>query len=92
MSDVTLVSVFDSCSDADFFISALHRVSVPTPEKVPPTGLAARYSIPFFVAPAPSQNIATLPRFLAEGHTAKYDPVKFEDYGAMISKYQYEGE
>jgi len=78
--------------DPDYFISALHRVSVPSPETVGDSGIPARYSIPFFVAPKPTHTIATLPRFISAERPAKYEPVQFQDYGALISKYQYQTE
>ncbi|KAK1758883.1 Clavaminate synthase-like protein [Echria macrotheca] len=74
----------------DYFISALHRVSVPDPEAVPDGGIAARYSIPFFLAPAPSHVISTLPQFVTAEAPAKYEPVRFDEYGAIVSKYQYQ--
>ncbi len=58
---------------------------------MPESGIPARYSIPFFVGPAPTHTVAPLSRFVAVGAPAKYEPVKFEDYGALVSKYQYQG-
>ncbi|KAM7203849.1 hypothetical protein V8F20_003855 [Naviculisporaceae sp. PSN 640] len=76
----------------DYFISALHRVSVPDAKSAPSDGLPARYSIPFFVGPKPSHTIATLPRFIDPvSSPAKYEPVVFEKYGCMVSQHQYEG-
>ncbi|KAK0610098.1 hypothetical protein B0T17DRAFT_565994 [Bombardia bombarda] len=74
----------------DYFISALHRVSVPNPDSVPSSGIPARYSIPFFVNPPPSLDIATLPRFVTAEMPVKYEPVRYEDYSALVSKYQYQ--
>ncbi|KAK4162826.1 Clavaminate synthase-like protein [Cladorrhinum sp. PSN259] len=76
----------------DYFTSALHRVTVPSPEDLPQedSSVPARYSIPFFVAPAPSHTVATLGRFITPETPAKYEPVKFEEYGALVSKYQYQ--
>ncbi|KAI1376972.1 Clavaminate synthase-like protein [Hypoxylon crocopeplum] len=76
----------------DYFISALHRVSVPNPEGVSEAGIAARYSIPFFVGPESSHTVATLERFITTSSPAKYDPVRFDQYGSAVSKHQYEGE
>ncbi|KAM7200766.1 Clavaminate synthase-like protein [Rhypophila sp. PSN 637] len=77
----------------DYFISATHRVSVPEGKDVPQTGVPARYSIPFFVGPMPSHTVATLPRFITpDSSPAKYKPVKFEEYGSIVSQYQYQGE
>ncbi|GAB1312374.1 Leucoanthocyanidin dioxygenase [Madurella fahalii] len=75
-----------------YFISALHRVSVPNPDAVSEAGIPARYSIPFFVAPAPSHTVASLARFVSAETPAKYEPVKFEDYSSVISKYMYRSE
>lgn len=71
----------------DYFISALHRVTVPDPAQVPDSGVPARYSIPFFVAPDFSHTISTLSHFLSEENPAKYEPVRFGQYGELISKY-----
>jgi hypothetical protein len=38
-----------------------------------------------------SGTVATLPRFVTEGK-GKYEPVRFDKYGEMISKYQYQGD
>lgn len=76
----------------DYFISALHRVSVPDASMVPEPGIATRYSIPFFVGPAPTHTVATLPRFISPDAAPKYEPVRFEEYGAIVSKYQYHSE
>ncbi|KAI1371319.1 Clavaminate synthase-like protein [Hypoxylon crocopeplum] len=76
----------------DFFISAIHRVSVPEPDTVPDSGIPARYSIPFFTCPDFSHTIATLPRFVTTESPAKYEPVRFDEYGSVISKYQYQGD
>ncbi|KAI0843506.1 Clavaminate synthase-like protein [Hypoxylon sp. FL0890] len=73
----------------DYFISPLHRVSVPSPDTVPETGIPARYSIPFFVCPDYFHTIATLPRFITGENPVKYEPVRFDEYGSVISKYQY---
>ncbi|KAI1418056.1 Clavaminate synthase-like protein [Hypoxylon sp. FL1857] len=73
----------------DYFISPLHRVSVPDPDAVLETGIPARYSIPFFVVPEFSHTIATLSRFTTAETPAKYEPVRFDEYGSLISKYQY---
>lgn len=62
---------------------------MPDPETVPDSGIAARYSIPFFVGPAPSHVISTLPQFITAEKPAKYEPVRFDEYGAIVSKYQY---
>lgn len=95
-----LLSIYSSARPAgcsllirytDYFVSALHRVSVPSPDNLPESGiLPARYSIPFFVAPSSSHVVATLPRFVTAETPAKYEPVRFDEYGAIISKYQYQ--
>lgn len=64
-------------------------MTVPNLDAVSEEGIPARHSIPFFVAPAPSHIIAPLPRFVTAEAPAKYDPVKYEDYGAVISQYMY---
>ncbi|KAI1401789.1 Clavaminate synthase-like protein [Hypoxylon fuscum] len=74
----------------DYFVSALHRVAVPDPDAVPESGIPARYSIPFFVAPDFSHTIATLDRFITADSPPKYDPVRFDQYGSLVSKYQYQ--
>ncbi|KAI1322717.1 oxidoreductase-like protein [Xylariaceae sp. FL0255] len=76
----------------DYFISALHRVSLPDAGKVPSQGIPARYSIPFFVCPDFSYTVSTHPRFISEGKVSKYEPIRFDQYGALISKYQYAGD
>ncbi|KAK3681817.1 hypothetical protein B0T22DRAFT_531172 [Podospora appendiculata] len=74
----------------DHFVSALHRVAVPEAGTVSESRIPARYSIPFFVSPAPSHTVETLPQFVAPGTPIKYAPIKFQDYNAFISKYQYQ--
>ncbi|KAK6951287.1 hypothetical protein Daesc_007818 [Daldinia eschscholtzii] len=77
----------------DYLVSAQHRVSVPKADTVPTVGIPARYSIPFFTAPDFSHVVATLPRFITNENPAKYEPVKFDEYGLSVSKHQYqEGE
>lgn len=75
---------------ADYFISALHQVTVPDLNDVPEAGLPARYSIPFFVCPDFSHTISTAPHFISDAQKAKYEPVRFDQYGELISKYQYQ--
>ncbi|KAH9905786.1 Clavaminate synthase-like protein [Xylariomycetidae sp. FL2044] len=74
-----------------YFVSALHRVSVPDPRSVSHAGIPARYSIPFFVCPEFSHTVSTLERFITPENPAKYEPVRFDEYGSEISKYQYQG-
>ncbi|KAI0397601.1 Clavaminate synthase-like protein [Xylariaceae sp. FL0594] len=76
----------------DYFVSALHQVSIPEPATVSEGGIPARYSIPFFVCPDFTDTVSTLPRFITGSNPAKYDPVRFDEYGSVISKYQYETE
>lgn len=64
-------------------------MSVPSPETVSEAGIPARYSIPFFVCPDFSHTVATLSRFLTADKPSKYEPVRFDEYGALVSKYQY---
>ncbi|KAK9418794.1 hypothetical protein SUNI508_07814 [Seiridium unicorne] len=73
-----------------YFVSALHRVSVPRPDTVPPSGIPARYSVPFFVAPDFSHTVTTLPQFVTPEHPIKYQPIRFDQYGSVVSKYQYD--
>ncbi|KAI1774101.1 Clavaminate synthase-like protein [Hypoxylon cercidicola] len=73
----------------DYFVSALHQVAVPDPDAVPESGIPARYSIPFFVVPDFSHTISTLNRFITADNPSKYDPVRFDEYGSQVSKYQY---
>jgi isopenicillin N synthase-like dioxygenase len=77
-------------SDTDYFVSALHRVSVPDPDVVSEPGIPARYSVPFFVAPDFSHTVETLPRFITSDNPGKYEPVRFDQYGSIVSKYQYQ--
>ncbi|KAI0482649.1 Clavaminate synthase-like protein [Xylariaceae sp. FL0804] len=74
-----------------YFTSALHRVSVPNIQDVPDAGIGPRYSIPFFVCPDFSHTVTTLGSFITADSPAKYEPVRFDEYGSMISKYQYSG-
>ncbi|KAK5663403.1 hypothetical protein OQA88_3832 [Cercophora sp. LCS_1] len=74
-----------------YFISALHRVSVPSPNEISEKGVPSRYSIPFFVAPVPSHTVRTLPRFITDEAPASYEPVRYQDYGAWRSEYSYQG-
>ncbi|KAF2968201.1 hypothetical protein GQX73_g5399 [Xylaria multiplex] len=76
----------------DYFISAVHRVSLPDLDNAPSSGIPARYSIPFFVCPDFSYTVSTHPKFISGETPAKYDPVKFDEYGVMVSKYQYQVE
>ncbi|KAK7750555.1 hypothetical protein SLS62_007531 [Diatrype stigma] len=76
----------------DYITSSLHRVSVPDPSTVLDSGIPARYSVPFFTCPDFSHTVATLPRFVTPESPAKYEPVRFDQYGSIISKYQYQGE
>ncbi|KAK6064325.1 hypothetical protein SCUP515_11854 [Seiridium cupressi] len=73
-----------------YFVSALHRVSVPRPDTVPLSGIPARYSVPFFVAPDFSHTVTTLPQFVTPEHPIKYQPIRFDQYGSVVSKYQYD--
>ncbi|KAI0435635.1 oxidoreductase-like protein [Xylaria telfairii] len=74
----------------DYFISALHRKSVPDPDTVSPLGIPPRYSIPFFLRPDFSHTVSTLDAFVTEATTAKYSPVGFGQYYSMMSKNQYQ--
>ncbi|KAJ8133423.1 hypothetical protein O1611_g200 [Lasiodiplodia mahajangana] len=76
----------------DYFMSAVHTVSVPNLDTVPPTGIPPRYSVPFFICPEFSHTVSTLPEFVTETNPAKYEPVRFDQYGSMISQYQYQEE
>ncbi|KAI2465741.1 Clavaminate synthase-like protein [Annulohypoxylon bovei var. microspora] len=75
----------------DYFISAPHRVSVPSLDTVSESGIPARYSIPFFICPGFSHTVETLPRFVTAEKPVKYEPVRFDEYGSLVSKYQYQG-
>ncbi|KAI0459923.1 oxidoreductase-like protein [Xylaria acuta] len=74
----------------NYFVSAVHRVSVPDPDTVSPLGIPPRYSIPFFLCPDFSYTVSTLAEFVTEATPASYAPVRFDQYGSMISKYQYQ--
>ncbi|KAK0655737.1 hypothetical protein B0T16DRAFT_499786, partial [Cercophora newfieldiana] len=75
-----------------YFTSALHRVSLPSADNAVNSGVPPRYSIPFFIAPRPSHLVQVLPRFVSADKPVKYEPVKFEDYGALAAKYMYREE
>ncbi|KAI0427757.1 oxidoreductase-like protein [Xylaria sp. FL1042] len=72
--------------------SALHRVSVPDPDSVPLSGVPAQYYMPFFVYPDSSYVVSTHVKFTSEENPGKYEPVRFDQHGAVISKYQYEAQ
>ncbi|KAI1182703.1 oxidoreductase-like protein [Nemania serpens] len=74
----------------DYFISAVHTVSVPDSDTVSPMGIPPRYSVPFFICPDYSYTVSTLPKFVTEERPAKYAPVRFDRYGSVISRYQYQ--
>ncbi|KAI0403679.1 Clavaminate synthase-like protein [Xylaria palmicola] len=74
----------------DYFISALHKVSVPDPDTVPPLGIPPRYSIPFFTCPDFSYTVSPLAKFVTGATPAKYGPVRFDQYNSTSSKYQYQ--
>ncbi|KAK6220870.1 hypothetical protein LQW54_001790 [Pestalotiopsis sp. IQ-011] len=76
----------------DYFISALHRVTVPALGAVSEDGLPPRYSIPFFTCPDFAGTVATLPKFITDDAPRKYDPIRFDEYGSIVSKYQYQEE
>ncbi|KAJ4420983.1 hypothetical protein N0V82_004025 [Gnomoniopsis sp. IMI 355080] len=75
-----------------YFVSPLHRVSLPEQDKVSDAGIPARYSIAFFVGPRMSHTVAALPHFVTQEQPLKYEPVRFDKYGELISKYQYQSE
>lgn len=75
----------------DYFKSAVHRVSVPEIGAVDEErGVPARRSIPFFIGPRPEHTVATLPRFVSGERPGKYEPVRFDKYGELVSKYHYQ--
>ncbi|KAK3352470.1 hypothetical protein B0T25DRAFT_186353 [Lasiosphaeria hispida] len=75
----------------DYFKSAVHQVAVPSPDTAADErGIPARRSIAFFVGPVPSHTVATLPRFVSSDNPGRYDPVRFDEYGAVVSKYHYQ--
>ena len=76
----------------DYIVSALHRVSVPEADTVPEAGIPARYSVPFFVPPDFSHTVSTLPRYITSESSSKYQPIWFDQYNSIASKYQYQGE
>lgn len=49
----------------------------------------ARYSIPYFVAPDNDTIVECLTSCVTADKPAKYEAVKFADYGEYISKYMY---
>jgi len=77
---------------ADYFKSAEHRVTVPglSTRTLDEGGIPGRRTIPFFVGPVPSHTVATLPRFVDAENPARYEPVRFDQYGAIVSKYHYQ--
>jgi isopenicillin N synthase-like dioxygenase len=76
----------------DYFKSAEHRVLLPGSYKntTPDGGVPGRRTIPFFIGPVPSHTVATLPRFVNAENPARYEPVRFDQYGAIVGKYHYE--
>ncbi|KAK0632381.1 hypothetical protein B0T14DRAFT_532851 [Immersiella caudata] len=72
-----------------YFISALHRISVPSANDVTDSGVPARYSIPLFVAPHPSHLVQTLPRFVSAEKPCRYESIRFQDDDALAAKYTY---
>ncbi|KAK0724272.1 hypothetical protein B0H67DRAFT_482120 [Lasiosphaeris hirsuta] len=75
----------------DYLRSAVHQVVVPSPDTATDErGIPARRSIAFFVGPVPSYTVATLPRFVSPENPGRYDPVRFDEYGAVVSKYHYQ--
>ncbi|EAQ84425.1 hypothetical protein CHGG_08439 [Chaetomium globosum CBS 148.51] len=74
----------------DYSRSAVHRVAIPEVETVEEKGVPARRSMPFFVRPEPPHTVATLPRFVSAENPGNYEPVRFDEYGALVSKYHYQ--
>jgi len=72
----------------DYFKSAVHRVVLPG--VVGEKGVPGRRTIPFFTGPVPSHTVATLPRFVDAENPGRYEPVRFDQYGAIASKYHYQ--
>ena len=71
----------------DIFPSASHRVVLP---KIVLEGrTAARYSIPYFVAPDNDEIVSCLPTCVTEERPLKFAPVSFAEYGANSAKYSY---
>ena len=73
----------------DFFVAAEHRVSVPSAAEASTSGLPARYSIPYFVDPRHDYVIKTLDRFTTPQAPAKYESIRYDEYSARITKFQY---
>ena len=76
----------------DTFKSATHRVALP-PLQERYVGneriTRERYSIPYFVAPDNEEIVSCLATCVDEKHPARYEPIKFADYGAWVAKYSY---
>ena len=63
----------------------MHRVAVP-----PSGGVAkARYSIPYFVCVDHEAVVAPLDSCIKGGMEARYEPIRWCDYGDWIAKYSY---
>lgn len=72
----------------------MHRVTLPPLQldgqsKGSQSVTKSRYSIPYFVAPDNDTIVRCLPSCITAHRPAKYEPVKFADYGEYISKYMY---
>jgi isopenicillin N synthase-like dioxygenase len=65
-------------------------VSIPNPDTVSESGVPARYSIPFFVAPDFSSTIASLPQFETADKPAKYEAMRFDEYVSSEIKFAYQ--
>ncbi|KAK0633916.1 hypothetical protein B0T14DRAFT_467157 [Immersiella caudata] len=74
----------------DYFKSAEHRVQAPDLTAADEGGIPGRRTIPFFIGPVPSHTVATLERFVDTENPARYEPVRFDEYGAIVSEYHYQ--
>ena len=63
----------------------MHRVTVPQVEGQ----TRARYSVPYFFCVDHEAVVAPLPSCVEEKVEAKYEPVRWCDYGDWIAKYSY---
>ena len=76
------------------FPSANHRVTLPplaaSTNHSSEVVTRQRFSIPYFVAPDADKTVSCLPSCVGDKRPAKFEPVSFAEYGASISRYQYE--
>ena len=73
----------------------MHRVALPPLDSTAQSQSSqsvtrARYSIPYFVAPDHDAIVQCISSCVTAEQPAKYEPVKWSEYGEYISKYMYD--